>query len=372
MGAAPRTWDVAVAGLGPAGRALTHRLVAAGLSVLAVDPVPDRPWRQTLGGWRWQLPDWLPPDVVGATAADPLIRARGDYPIRAGYAVLDNAALARALPLDGVDVQERAVADEALAGLPARIVVDARGTRPSGGSRTRLPLQRAVGVLVDPSVAAPVLAGAQAVLMDWRPFDSGPTWGRTPPTFLYAIPMPDGRVLLEETCLVGDPGPDLAELRRRLRRRLALLGVAGDAVDDAPQELVTLAMQAAPRERSPVVRFGAAGAQHNPITGYSVFASLRSVDAVVHGLATALLTGRPPRLPAAPPPVRRAALRALLRLSPNDTMELFDAFGRLPTAHQRAVLDAGERGPRLVAALTAQFARLPRRSGVALVRATTV
>lgn len=361
-----------MAGLGPAGRALTHRLLAAGLSVLALDPAPDRPWRQTLGGWTGQLPSWLPGQVVGAGADDPVIRAASSYPIRARYAVLDNPALARALSLDGADVHERPVTDSELADLPARVVVDARGSRPSSAGRVRLPLQRAIGVLVEPQVAAPVLDGAQAVLMDWRPFDGSPTWGETPPTFLYAIPMPDGRVLLEETCLAGDPGPDHPELRRRLLHRLARHGLPRGVVEGAEVEKVRLPMLAHPRERSRVLRFGAAGAQHNPITGYSVFASLGAVDQVVAAVQSAVRTDGRVRVADRPPLLRQAALRALLRLGPDDTMALFDAFGRLPVSRQRAVLDARTADLALTAALTSQFARMPKRSALALIRATTI
>ncbi|MEO7587895.1 MAG: lycopene cyclase family protein, partial [Arachnia sp.] len=81
-----KRFDVAVVGLGPAGRALAHRLAGTGLDVLAVDPHPERSWPQTLGGWRRQLPAWLPDDdVVASTARDPQIRAVGHHPIRDEY-----------------------------------------------------------------------------------------------------------------------------------------------------------------------------------------------------------------------------------------------------------------------------------------------
>ncbi|NYE00643.1 lycopene beta-cyclase [Kineosphaera limosa] len=422
---AERRWDVAVVGLGPAGRALAHRLIRTGLSVLVIDPDPGRPWRQTLGGWSRQLPAWLPVEAVGARAQNPVIRAEASYPIRAGYAVLDNAALARALDLTGAELQERAASD--LVNVPARVVVDARGAVPASSQRPRrLPLQRAIGVLVEPHLAAPVLAGDEAVLMDWRPFDGAPAWAATSPTFLYAIPMPDGRILLEETCLAGAPGPDHPELDRRLRVRLARHGIGGPGVDDAEIERVSIPMLRAPRGRGPngqgvagqglssqglsgrdlvaldrgrpgvrfpglgghhqsaraggsqvatgplVVRFGAAGAQHNPITGYSAFASLAAVDNFVERITGAVREGSRLAVPGGPPLARHAALRALLRLSPDDTLALFDAFGRLPAQRQYDILDARATDRHLIAALTAQFRRLPPRSALALLRATTI
>ena len=44
---AATTFDVAVVGLGPAGRALASRCAARGLSVLAVDPRPEAVWAPT-------------------------------------------------------------------------------------------------------------------------------------------------------------------------------------------------------------------------------------------------------------------------------------------------------------------------------------
>lgn len=379
--------DVAVVGLGPAGRALAHRSLAAGLSVLAIDPAPQRPWRQTLAGWTAQLPPWLPREAVGAVADDPVIRAGSSYPVRARYGVLDNAELAAALPLAGARVEARAIADAEVATLPARVVVDARGSRPAGvGAAQGVPLQRAFGVMVEPHVAAPVLDGAGAVLMDWRPYDGAAAWGETAPTFLYVIPLPDSRVLLEETCLAGLPGPDHTELRRRLEQRLLRHGIDRGVIDGARHERVTIPMLRAPRT-GPAWSFGAAGAQHNPITGYSVFASLAAVDGVVARIARAVRdghrtdqthrrrrvrrSGQASRRPGgAPPVIRRAALRALLRLGPDDTMALFDAFGRLPARRQQQILDAGTTTPAVASALYAQFRRLPPRSATALIRAS--
>ena len=52
-------------------------------------------------------------------------------------------------------------------------------------------------------------------------------WGtsREVPSFLYAMPLPDGRVFLEETCLVAKPALPFATLKRRLHRRLAAMNV---------------------------------------------------------------------------------------------------------------------------------------------------
>lgn len=359
-------FDVAVVGLGPAGRALTHRLVRAGLKVLGVDPHPERAWPQTLGGWRRQLPAWLPTGVVSVTASDPLLRASGDHPIRDQYAILDNAALQQATALAGATLEERILDDRGVAALRdrARLVVDARGARPAGHPAGG-PHQTAHGVIVERRVASPVLGDAEAVLMDWRPFNAAASWGDTAPTFLYVIPMPGGRVLLEETNLAGDPGLGQEELRRRLLRRLEGFGLGGSDVVDAEIERVSIPLVRRGTSIPRVGRFGAAGAQNNPFSGYTFFASLRAVDDAVAHVARGSVGWRD-----RPLFVRRRALHGMLNLSPGHTFELFDAFGRLPAAQQRAVLDADTPVPALVAALTRQFSLMPAGPAAGLARAT--
>lgn len=52
-------------------------------------------------------------------------------------------------------------------------------------------------------------------------------WGtqREVPSFLYAMPVTDGRVFLEETCLVAKPPLPFSVLKRRLERRLGAMGL---------------------------------------------------------------------------------------------------------------------------------------------------
>lgn len=366
--------DVAVVGLGPAGRALAWRLLAHGASLVALDPHPDRSWQPTYGGWAHQLPDWLPDDVVGASATTTDLVARGRHTLAGTYAVLDNDALQATLALDGADVQQRAVADDELPGL-ARVVVDCRGnTRALAEGRT--PVQEAYGLALPASVGARLLGGADAVLMDWRPFDGSASWGRRAASFCYLVPLSDGRLLAEETCLAGRPPVPQRELARRLRTRLRSHGIGDAELAGAEVERVHIAMlPPTPVLATPVVapgparllRFGAAGEQVNPITGYSVFASLAAAD----DLAATLAAGR---LPAPPDStagwMRRTALEALLQLDGDGTLELFDAFGRLPGHLQRAVLEPDTPAPGVLAALGRQATLLPPRRQAGLVAAT--
>lgn len=352
--------EVAVVGLGPAGRALAHRLLVRGARVLVVDPQPGAHWSATYGGWAHQLPDWLSTDVVGAHSTRTLLTARSSHVLPDHYAVLDNAKLQRELSLDGAEVRATAVGDGELADL-APVVVDCRGARRHLRRHPR-PLQTAHGVLLPREVGERVLAGAEAILMDWRPSNGAATWQARRPSFLYVIPLPDGRVLAEETCLAGDPPLGRDELVTRLGERLAHRGLHPHEWRHCDTETVRIPMLAPPA--SVTNRFGAAGHELNPITGYSVFASLARAD---EAAAELLRTGG---LGAGSGPWRPLALGALLNLRPDAVVELFDAFGRLPATAQRAVFDPHAATPRLLGALARQWALMPWRDRPRLVGAT--
>lgn len=366
-------FDVAVVGLGPAGRALASRCAVRGLSVLAVDPRPDAVWTPTYGIWADELGD-LPADVVRSRVENPELRARGNHPLRRAYVILDNAALQRALSLDGVRVRRARLSDPEVAELKseARVVVDARGARPAGAiTADSAPAQTAYGIVVAAAAAAPALDGAEGLLMDWRTDWAG-AQGVTPPaSFLYALPLGDGTVLLEETCLVAAPGMAIEELKARLRRRLVLRGVPVEAIDNPlHREIVWIPVRG--RGAEPIdgtLAFGTAGRGGNPVTGYSVAHSLRTAD----GLAQDIARGQPPRT-VDPPGVadmpREAGLRALLRLTVDGTLELFDAFGRLPPASQRDFMSRDSGASGLARAMWGIFTRMPTTAKKQLVRAT--
>ena len=365
--------DVAVVGLGPAGRALASRCAAQGLSVLAVDPRPEAVWTPTYGIWVDEL-GALPETVVRARAADPELRAAGVHSLGRGYAVLDNAALRAALPLDGVEVRTARLDDREVSALraEARVVVDARGARPGGfAADDPAPMQTAYGIVVSAEDAEPALQGAEALLMDWRTDWSQESEPRQTPTFLYAIPLGEGQVLLEETCLAAAPELPVRELKVRLRRRLLARGVDPGAIDrPRGREVVRIPMRG--RDHPPpegVIAVGTAGRGGHRVTGYSVAHSLRRADEV----ARALATGEPPTelepMDTAER-VREVGLRALLRLDTRGTLELFEAFGRLPRERQRDFLsrDSGPTG--LARAMWGMFASMPVSAKVELTRAS--
>ncbi|GAA4814156.1 lycopene cyclase family protein [Tomitella cavernea] len=346
--------DLAVVGLGPAGRALAHRAAARGLDVVAIDPHPHRPWRATYAAWVDEVPGWLGDDVWRARIPRPRVHGVWERALDRTYGIFDNAALRRRLDLSAVRVisgsagipapsalTPTAVAPSSLTPtavtlrdgtrIDARRVIDARGVRPDPA----LAEQTAFGVVVPGDVAAPALGGGDAWFMDWRRDNAADNGA--PPSFLYAMPLGDGTVLLEETCLVGRPGLPLGELRRRLIARLSARDVAIPA--DVTIERVRFPVQA-PRRIGSVPSFGARAGLMHPGTGYSVAASLSATDAVVDALVCGVDPGRPlwPWSARAVRRLRETGLSALLSLDPAATAAFFDAFFALPTARQRGFL----------------------------------
>ena len=257
--------DVLVVGGGPAGLALAAATNERGLTTALLDPYPERPWSATYGTWSDELPPGLPASAVAARAAGRAI-AVTEHRLGWEYAVLDVRAL-RAHFLDrlgGVRVHAgRAVGSPergvvALADgstLRASVVVDAGGrARPldPAPSRSTPAEQTAYGVVVDDAAAAGLVTPGDALFMDWRRTHGEDGW----PTFLYAIPLGEGRVLMEETSLARRPGLPVPTLRRRLRARMAHHGIT--VPDDAASERVSFRVDHPRHGGRGVLGFGAA------------------------------------------------------------------------------------------------------------------
>ncbi|MEG8179695.1 lycopene cyclase [Nocardia terpenica] len=343
----PVTTDLLVCGLGPAGRALTHRALAHGYSVTAVDPHPDRRWVATYGAWADELPGWVAP--VGTTAVRPVAWGSRRFEIERAYVVFEGGALQDSLTVDGARVVHDHVIDidrttkrpasvrlSTGATLTARRVIDARGV-------TRSPAraeQTAYGVVV------PRRSWDETLFMDWRP-DNGAS-SDEPRSFLYAVPLGADAMLLEETCLAGRPALDGAVLRDRLLTRLRCRGIELDGSE--PIERVRFPITGGRPGRD---RFGAAGALLHPATGYSVATALSLSDAVVAGESIWPVSAH------AVHRLRAAGLRALLALPPQDLPIFFDAFFDLPIELQRAYLSGHSDFRGTAAAMNRIFRALP-------------
>jgi len=286
-----------------------------------------------------ELPHWLGPGVLRATVRRPQVWTTRSRVLDREYAILDNAALHRHLDLDearvvagsAATVTSNAVVLRDGTEIRAARVIDARGLRPDAA----LAEQTAFGLVLPTAAAAPALGDAACWFMDWRR-DNGTAPG-DPPSFLYAVPLGEDTVLLEETCLAGRPGLPLDELRRRLDARLLARGVEPPA--NLEVERVRFPVDA-PRGRTDVAAFGARAGLVHPGTGYSVAAALSAADDFVAALATGRDPGKAlwPWRARAVRSLRDVGLSALLRLDPDSTAEFFDAFFALPVARQRAYL----------------------------------
>ncbi|SDC14601.1 FAD-dependent oxidoreductase [Actinokineospora iranica] len=357
--------DVVVIGAGPAGWAVADACARRGLDVLVVDRDPYAAWPATYGLWddqRAALPTGA--RTVQASA----VRAAGRTLAR-GYAVLDNASVLAAFARGPVQVRADQVvgaefgargATVALASggrVACRVVVDASGARRvvSGGPPLGLRVeQTAYGMVLPATAVGRLVAPGEAVFMDWS----------APPTFLYAVPLPGDRVLVEETSLARRPGLGFAELRARLAARL------GSAVAPLAVERVRFALDIGPTPlwHRGSVPFGAAAGMVHPATGYSVGDALATAPKVAEAIAAtrgARAAAAAARAAVWPPAaravhvLRQRGLRALLALPPDRTPAFFDAFFALPDDLQRAYLSGREDVRGTAAAMAALFRSSP-------------
>ncbi len=364
---------VAVVGAGPAGRSLAHRGARAGLDVVLIDRSPDRVWRSTYATWTDQLPDWTDATAIAPQVDSVAVRSPRHRVLSRGYTVLDTASLQRTLDLTGVRlvagtatiVDETSVKLSDGRAVHARVVVDARGSVSTSG-----PAQTAYGVFVTAERARRILGDDVAVLMDWRPFDGTDRQPRVP-SFLYCLPVSADRVLVEETCLVGDPALSVGTLRDRLRTRMISHWFDVDVdVDDVEQVHFWVTGGGGRPWTSRPTTFGAAGGLMHPATGYSVAVSMQCADDVVAAIARhdhpagALWPARTRLVHA----LRRRGLNALLGLDAETTVRFFDAFFALPAERQRAYLSARDDPKGVVAAMLSMMRVAHPSVGVAVAR----
>lgn len=360
--------DVLVVGGGPSGRALAGECALRGLRTTLVDPAPHAPWRATYGSWSTELPAGVP----AAARARGRALARTVWDLDREYTVLDvpalRAQLDERLASAGVHVRAGRVAGMAGPGVvaladgklvAAKVIVDAgghrqplRATRHPRKAQARVAAeQTAWGVVVDEASASPLVAPGEALFMDWRPDHGEPGW----PTFLYAVPLGGGAVLLEETSLARRPGLPMPALRRRLRARLARHGITPP--DGARVERVRFPLDS-PRHRTRgVLGFGAAAPLVHPASGFSVAASLKLAPAVADAIADGADPNRVvwSRRARAVHRLRRIGLEALLRMPPREVPDFFELFFGLPARARWRYLDGRDDLGGILAAMGALF-----------------
>ncbi|SDI75510.1 lycopene cyclase (CrtL-type) [Actinokineospora alba] len=354
-------------GAGPAGWAVAYHCAGLGLRTGLVDPDPYGPWAATYGVWDDQCA-FLPPEaqVTRATA----VRAAGRR-LERGYRVLHNESVLAGFARSDVTVFAGRVrgAEHGPRGstitlddgrrIACAVTVDASGARRvlTGGSpRPPRTEQTAFGVIVSAKAASAFVAPGEAVFMDDWITANGLA------TFLYAVPLPGNRVLLEETSLAARPGVARDVLVSRLRSR-------GISLTDET-EWVRFALDIAPPWGGDVVAFGAAGGMIHPATGYSLGDALAVAPQVAGAIAAALPDGPAKARAAARAAVwspaarvvhglRLRGLRTLTALPAERFPAFFDTFFALPADLRDAYLTGRDDVRGTTAAMAALFRDVP-------------
>ncbi|WP_091293230.1 lycopene cyclase family protein [Amycolatopsis xylanica] len=337
--------DVVIAGAGPAGWALASACARLGLATTLVDPEPLKPWQATYGLWADEFPG------IPAAASPSVTLAHGttEHRLDRRYLVVDNAALRESLTDERVDVRIGHVTGAAVGPRGATVTLREGGPIATGvavdatshrralsGGPVRCTEQTAYGVKLTAEEASRLVPDDTTVFMDWG--SNG--------TFLYALPLGDGRVLVEETCLARRPGLPVEVLAGRLHARLAAAGIA--VPDEVERVRIPLDL---PRPRG--LAFGVAAGLVHPATGYSLATSLQLAPRVASALARGLGVGPVTAVRAARDAIwspraravhalRGYGLRALLRMPPERLAEFFELFFRLPIESQRAFTSGRE------------------------------
>ncbi|HEX8361134.1 MAG TPA: lycopene cyclase family protein [Longimicrobium sp.] len=379
--------DVLVVGKGPAALACAAAVGERGLSAALLGPVGDVHWPATYGVWADEMAGY--PPLLEEAWPVAVVHGERTHRLRRTYGRVDNERMAawlcwRCARAGVMELEGHAAAMEPRAAstavvlrgggrVEARVVVDATGHRPALLHRRERPAQAyqtAIGWTVEADEHP--FAAEEAVLMDWRDGHLAPEERGGVPTFLYAYPLRDGRLFVEETALAARPAVPIDRLEARLRRRLAGLGVRVRRIADREEVWIPMG-GALPVRDARVVGFGAAGGFVHPATGYSIARSLAAAPVLAAALAESLGApgATPERAVAAgwdsvwPADRRRRSalfrfgMEQLLRMQGAAVREFFDAFFALPDEDWRGYL--GDRlSAREVSGVMARlFARAP-------------
>lgn len=381
-----RQTDILVAGCGPAGFLVAAALTEAGLRVTVVGPKPEAPWPNRYGAFVDELEGTGFADAVGPVWTHTQVRLdeRRAFDLGRAYTAVDGEALRRRLAATlaqggacvipttctGADHDDTGVTVQLGDGSAwrARLLIDATGHRPRfvvrrGPEPTAF--QCAWGVLCD------VKGGADRsnvmTFMDWS--DPTPGGGSGVPTFLYAMPLGDGRVFYEETALASRPAVPFSYLRARLQARLERHGIR--VVRQLEIERCLIPMDApAPDRHQRVVGVGGAASLVHPATGYMLVQTMRVAarvaSAIAEGVRTNVAASRLAKAAwDAVWPASERGLHAFYSLGRDLTMGLdaaatrdfFEAFFSLPPDAVRAYLSREVAPARTLVAMTRLYAR---------------
>lgn len=376
--------DIGVLGSGPAALAIASALISRGASVTVIAPDPDRAWEPNYCLWSDEVPPGIEdlaeqfwPEVTVATSL-------GVRNLKRPYVKLDTIAL-QGFFWNGLNAGNATVEQERA----LRLDHDALGTtiQLADGSSRR------VGLLVDASggqsrfverihgrapafqIAYGLLLDApghdfdpqRMVLMDFRPASPD---SNEPASFLYALPLSEGRLFLEETSLARRPAVPMELLRVRLESRLASLGL--ERCTRLREEHCAIPMGLGlPKPAQRVVPFGAAASMVHPSSGYLISQVLRKADPVAESILAGLDSGDVSAAAAAAngmlwPRAQRSVweiyglgLEAIVTMGAAETTRFFDAFFQLPLNDWSGFLSGTLPPSRLAGVMTRLFRSLP-------------
>jgi lycopene beta-cyclase len=385
--------DIGVLGSGPSALVMAAACSRVGASVTLVAPHPRERWRANYCMWADELPSGMEDFVEHAWPEVLVATSQGERHLGRSYVKLDSDALQDfywSQLRDGVAqiIAEPAVAvthgdGESSIHAPdgrrerVRLVIDASGSRTplvARSARRSPAFQVAYGVLLD--APSHPFDPRCAVLMDFRPATPD---SLDPPTFLYGLPLSDGRLFLEETSLAHRPGVARETLRNRLEARLQSLGLQGcPRLDEEHCRIAMGVALPAPTQR--LVPFGAAASMVHPASGYSIAHMLRKANPVAraivhalasHGVSAAIDAGNA----VVWPPADRAAwelygigLESLVRMGAEETTAFFDGFFRLGQDDWAGFLGGTLRPGQVATVMTRLFRHVPLSVGWQLVR----
>lgn len=376
--------DIGVLGSGPAALSIASACSQRGASVVLVAPEPEASWQPNYCLWADEVSSAFNHLVEHSWPEASVVTPFGSRVLGRPYAKLHTRELQRffwsTLRAAGVQVisdratrlehrpGETRIHTEDGAPVRARVVIDSSGARsPFVQLAHRRPpaFQTAFGLML--RAPGHGFDSNRMVLMDYRPASGDET---DPPSFLYALPMGDGRLFLEETSLARRPAMRFDVLRERLAVRLRALGL--ERCEQVGEELCSIAMGVGlPVPQQPLVPFGAAAAMVHPSSGYLISHVLRKVepvaDSVLEGLssndaALAIALGNATLWPRAERTVWELysfGLETLVGMNAKEIACFFDSFFALPRRGWSGFL-AGTLPPsELGLVMTRLFASLP-------------
>jgi lycopene cyclase-like protein len=170
------------------------------------------------------------------------------------------------------------------------VVIDASGGQSTfvlRKSKFKQAFQMAYGLWVD--VKKHPFPANEMALMDFRQV---PGIASQTPSFLYALPMSETRLFVEETSLVSRPALSFEDLKTRLQLRLTHLGLNIDRVHSEEHCQIPMGLPL-PQKNQRLLAYGVAASMVHPASGYQVARALTEAPKIGQALADQLKTSSP-------------------------------------------------------------------------------